>query len=114
VSKLSSDVLWERGRFFFFRAPPFIAADSAPWVTISRNLAPCDKLIFKVITHSFLLRVQPHCIRASGMSRIVDPTGQAWGSGKRHASNVVCPSKKSAIVRGVNGLNGKALREADR
>jgi hypothetical protein len=46
--------------------------------------------------------------------RIVKPANQEifGGSGKWHQDNVACPSEKSRIVISVEGLNGKALKEA--
>jgi hypothetical protein len=86
-------------------------------ISISRNLAAFDELSWKVITQKCLFHISaPVPSWAPASSRIVDPASQdfSWGSGKRHAGDVACPSEKSATVISVEGLNGKALKEAGR
>jgi hypothetical protein len=54
VSELSPDVLSGGGRCLFCCARHFRSANSTPLILIIRDLAPCDKPIWKVITQKCL------------------------------------------------------------
>jgi hypothetical protein len=62
VSELSQGVLSKGGRYLFCRAWPFRLAHSTPLISISRDLAPYDKLTLAFVIQSGFLGVQPQFI----------------------------------------------------
>jgi hypothetical protein len=77
VSKLSLDVLSQGGRCLFWSARGFRTAKSTPLISISRHLAPFDKLSWKVITLKGLFQSSaPVHLWASERPRIFDPASR--------------------------------------
>jgi hypothetical protein len=88
----------------FLAHRPIRTANSTSLISISRHLAPFDKVSWKVITQKCLFQSSaPVHLWAPERSRIVDLTSQyySWSSNKLHPGDVACASKKSTILLSV-------------
>jgi hypothetical protein len=82
VSEIIRDVLSGGGWCLFCSARTFIIANSTPLISISRHLAPFEKLGRKVITLKGLFESSaPVHLWASKRSKIVDPASQYFSGG---------------------------------